>query len=157
MSLPRGTDVRLRVVNTLTTQLRSPPAVQREVEKSDMIDGAMIPLYHAPRYRKGARPAPTEGHPIRWLAHRSQPGHDNIHPTDCEQCGREVGRVLHALGVGRSGQCDTAADPVQLRACCCRLVAGLKAQLHMQRGGGGGGGRSAVLDLTVIIIYGGGG
>ena len=89
----------VRVVDTLTEQLRCPPAVHREVRKSLAIDGSFTP-----RYSEAAWPAATEGTPIRWLRHDSQPGHGRGKPWDCRQCGLEVGRLLNDLMAGQSGR-----------------------------------------------------
>ena len=90
----------IRVVDKLTTALRCPPVVQREVERSTYIDGSSIP-----HYSKAAWPSPTDGPAIRWLEHGDQDGHDGSFPHECEQCGLHVGRLLHDLVVGQSGGC----------------------------------------------------
>ena len=95
----------LRVVDTLRTPLRCPPVVQREVALSCLIDGRATP-----RYSQAAWPSPTEGPAVRWLKHDGQPGHGGGHPQDCQQCGLEVGRLLHHLGVGQSGRCHGTAS-----------------------------------------------
>ena len=95
----------VRVVDTLRTPLRCPPAVQREVQQSVMINDS-----YTPRYSQAAWPSPTEGPAVHWMVHDAQPGHGGGDPRDCQQCGLEVGRLLHHLGVGQSGRCHGTAS-----------------------------------------------
>ena len=85
---------------SLTTCLRSPPSVQRQVQASDMIDGNEVPLYSSTTW-----PAPTDGPAVHWLHHHGQPGHAGDSPEDCQQCGHDIGRHLHHLGVGGTSRC----------------------------------------------------
>ena len=93
---------------SLTTCLRSPPSVQRQVQASRYIDSINIPHYSSTTW-----PAPTDGPAVHWLHHHGQPGHDGVRPERCQQCGHDVGRLLHHLGVGRYGRCH-----VMTHFCC---------------------------------------
>ena len=70
----------------------------------------MINDHLTPRYSQAAWPSPTEGPAVHWLVHAAQPGHGGGHPQYCQQCGLEVGRLLHHLGVGQSGRCHGTAS-----------------------------------------------
>ena len=85
---------------SLTTCLRSPPSVQRQVQASHIIDGSYVPHYSSSSW-----PAPTDGPAVHWLPHHGQPSHAGGPAQDCQQCGHDIGRLLHHLGVGRSGRC----------------------------------------------------
>ena len=93
----------VREVDWLTTPLRCPPSVHREVARSDAIGGHVIPAY-----RQEAWPSPTEGPDVHWLQHDGQPDHGGDEPEDCLQCGLEVGHLLHHLRDGQSGRCHGA-------------------------------------------------
>ena len=90
----------VRTEASLKICLRSPPSVQRQVEASRYIDDSNVPHYSSANW-----PAPTDGPAVRWLQHHGQPGHAEGGPRDCLQCGRDIGRLLHDLGVGGSGRC----------------------------------------------------
>ena len=87
----------LTVEDTLTTPLRCPPAVQRQVEQSRLI-GRDVPNYSTAPW-----PAATEGPAVEWMEHRGQRGHRLGAPENCDRCGQQVGRRLLDLGVGQPG------------------------------------------------------
>ena len=93
-----------------------------------MIDGRDVP-----HYSRQPWPAPTDGPAVRWLKHQLQPGHAGGDPDDCEQCGRDVGHLLHRLRVGQSGRCHGST---------CGSTTG----------GGGGGGVVVVVVVSVAIV-----
>ncbi|KAK7088942.1 hypothetical protein V1264_024640 [Littorina saxatilis] len=82
----------------LTTPLRCPPAVTKEVAKSKEMQGSDIPSYSST-----PAPAATEGPPVRWLPHKSgQDGHTKGTAMNCDVCGDAVVQLLKELGVGQS-------------------------------------------------------
>ena len=85
----------------LTTSLRSPPVVTREVQRSKEIERHHYIL----PYSLPPTPAETDGPPILWRQHRGQPGHTEGEAEDCEECGKVIAKVLKDLGVGQSGTC----------------------------------------------------
>ena len=89
----------LTVEDELTIPLRNPPAVLREVEKSQFFEGCIR------RYSQAPWPAHTDGPEVEPLVHYNQDGHTNGSPQDCEQCGKDIARKLWDLGVGQPGRC----------------------------------------------------
>lgn len=93
------------VKKLLTMCLRSPPAVTREVAKSQSFEpnnSFFIPTYSTP-----STIAPSDGPPVRWLKHsKSLPGHTEGVPLECEECGENVFQLLEELGVGKSAGRD---------------------------------------------------
>ena len=86
-------------VRTLSTPMRCPPAVMREVLQERLINGSSIPHYTSP-----ACPAPTDGPAVRWLKHRGEANHcheGRDHPLDCAECGRLVAALLDDLDVDK--------------------------------------------------------
>ena len=82
----------------LTTPLRCAPAVLRQVEPAlDVWSGAVHP------YSDSGLPAPGDGPSVVRLSHHGN-AHTGLHPTDCEQCGRDVAAQLRRLGVGSGGE-----------------------------------------------------
>ncbi|XP_025113952.1 uncharacterized protein LOC112575976 [Pomacea canaliculata] len=94
-------------VEYLTRPLRSPPAVVREVEQSDMI----YPQFVVKSYSERGVTDHTDGPPVRLLSHRKQ-GHSDGQPGDCVTCGREVASFLHSLRVGVTENVTTASTTV---------------------------------------------
>lgn len=81
---------------TMTTPLRSPPTVIKEVETAwEIIKLNLIDKYTAAYFTE------TEGPPVKFIEHgNDQPGHDTRQPPEeCEKCGREVASVLRELQV----------------------------------------------------------
>ena len=90
----------LTVEDMLTIPLRNPPAVLREVEKSQFFGGSV------PSYSPAPWPAHTDGPKVEPLVHYGQDKHNtNGGPQDCEQCGKEIAKKLRDLGVGQPGRC----------------------------------------------------
>ena len=86
-------------VQTLSTPMRCPPAVMREVMQDQVLNGTNIPCYTSP-----ACAAPTDGLAVRWLKHRGQASHSHggqDNPADCAECGRRVAALLDDLEVGK--------------------------------------------------------
>nr|KAG5685618.1 hypothetical protein BaRGS_001499 [Batillaria attramentaria] len=89
----------------LTTPVRSPPAVMREVQRSVAINDVIVP-----RYSSSATPAPTDGPEVRKLRHynpgdryqRPMSGHTLDWPEKCERCGDNIADLLKELRVGQS-------------------------------------------------------
>ena len=78
----------------LTTPLRCALAVLREV--GPVVD-AWSEAVHP--YTDSGLPAPGDGPSVVRLSH-----HTGFHPTDCEECGRDVADQLRRLGVGSGGE-----------------------------------------------------
>ena len=83
----------------LTTPLRSAPSVIREVQKRL---GVWSREVHD--YSDSGLSAPGDGPSVIKLLHDGD-GHENRHPVDCDQCGRDVATQLTELGVGARGEC----------------------------------------------------
>ncbi|XP_070208288.1 uncharacterized protein [Littorina saxatilis] len=92
----------------LTTPLRCPPTVTKEVAKSKEMKESDIPSYSPT-----PAPAATEGPPVRWLPHKGgQDGHSKGSPMECDVCGDAVVHLLlKELRVGQS----SGSDPLQYR------------------------------------------
>ncbi|KAK7091343.1 uncharacterized protein [Littorina saxatilis] len=87
----------------LTTPLRCPPTVTKEVAKSKEMKESDIPSYSPT-----PAPAATEGPPVRWLPHKSgQDGHGKGSAMKCDICGDAVVQLLNELGVGQSSGPDS--------------------------------------------------
>ncbi|XP_070208606.1 uncharacterized protein [Littorina saxatilis] len=87
----------------LTTPLRCPPTVTKEVAKSKEMKGSDIPSYSST-----PAPAATEGPPVRWLPHKGgQDGHSKGTAMNCNACGDAVVQLLKELGVGQSSGPDS--------------------------------------------------
>ncbi|XP_070209681.1 uncharacterized protein [Littorina saxatilis] len=87
----------------LTTPLRCPPTVTKEVAKSKEMKGSGIPSYSST-----PAPAATEGPPVRWLPHKGgQDGHSKGTAMNCNACGDAVVQLLKELGVGQSSGPDS--------------------------------------------------
>ena len=96
----------LTVEDKLTIPLRNPPAVLREVEKSRFIKDSVHTYRPIPSYNQASFPAPTDGPRVVWLQHNGQDEHSTDGgPQDCEQCGREIARLLKTLIEGEPGRC----------------------------------------------------
>lgn len=79
----------------LTTPLRSPPSVIREIMKADEIQEGYVYNYTA-----SAVPFPTDGPGVKRITHRNgQNGHVEVWPRDCAECGRQIARVLKDLNI----------------------------------------------------------
>lgn len=76
-----------------TRPLRSPPAVVREIKKSQ----EMGSLVHS--YDSRGLPYPTQGPDVKWI-HHERPTHPADRPVDCQKCGEEVAIFLKGLRVG---------------------------------------------------------
>lgn len=81
----------------LTTPLRSPPVVAREVMVADEIKTDLA----VDGYTTIDVPVSTEGPSVRRITHyRNKSGHIGTWPRDCKQCGLEVALILEELNVG---------------------------------------------------------
>ena len=85
----------------LTEPLRTPPAVSEEVQQSSwMVHGNSVYPY-----TDVTSPLPSQGHRPRVLFHDGA-GHTEKHPPDCEECGREIARLLlDEFHMGSTGVC----------------------------------------------------
>ncbi|KAK7091347.1 hypothetical protein V1264_009040 [Littorina saxatilis] len=92
----------------LTTPLRCPPTVTKEVAKSKEMKKSGIPSYSST-----PAPAATEGPPVKWLPHKGgQDGHTRGSAMACNVCGDAVVHLLlKELRVGQS----SGSDPLQYR------------------------------------------
>ncbi|XP_070188705.1 uncharacterized protein [Littorina saxatilis] len=98
----------------LTTPLRSPPVVTREVSKSVGLTSTKT----IPPYCIRFVPAATDGPAIKWLKHSKEPGHSNGQPMNCGACGEAIMELLLELGVGKeaSAAASAVAAPTMVRA-----------------------------------------
>ncbi|XP_070209680.1 uncharacterized protein [Littorina saxatilis] len=88
----------------LTTPLRCPPTVTKEVAKSRVMKESS----GIPSYSSTPAPAATEGPPVRWLPHKGgQDGHSRCTAMNCNACGDAVVQLLKELGVGQSSGPDS--------------------------------------------------
>lgn len=87
----------------LTEPLRTPPTVSNAVQQSEWMRHGISRVYP---YTDASSPLPSVGLPSRDLLHDDRPGHEVRHPQDCEECGREIARLLlDELQVGSTGRC----------------------------------------------------
>lgn len=85
----------------LTTSLRSPPVITKEVMKAKHIQDGNVHNYTASDI-----PVLSDGPEPKRIKHRDQQGHTGHWPDNCMECGRQIARVLSDLGIkppGRSG------------------------------------------------------
>ena len=73
----------------LTEPLRTPPSVTREVQQCE----SMTPGGSVHHYTAGPAPLPCDGPTPRVVVHAGQ-GHGAGLTIDCEECGRQVARIL---------------------------------------------------------------
>ncbi|KAL8621116.1 hypothetical protein ACOMHN_048158 [Nucella lapillus] len=88
-------------VRTLQEPLRCPPSVTTLLQKSDEIQGNIVPRYSDPRH-----PVATHGPPVCRLQHKGQPGHSgDYRPWRCDMCSDAVVNIItRELRVGQPGQ-----------------------------------------------------
>lgn len=85
----------------ITDPLRSSPLVQKEVQKG------FSGLKDVYPYSSAGVPSPCDGPEVIHLRHGGE-GHQGTWPTDCRQCGRNIGDKLRELGVGVAGMSATS-------------------------------------------------
>lgn len=94
--LRRASRSKVLKVGKLTEPLRSSPVVQREVQRGFR---SLTDVY--PYSREGV-PSPWDGPEVVRLRHEGK-SHQVRWPTECRQCGRDIGEKLRELGVGAKG------------------------------------------------------
>ncbi|XP_070208397.1 uncharacterized protein [Littorina saxatilis] len=98
----------------LTQPLRTPPSVTRQVQLSDFIRDGYVRGYTA-----ASCPPPCDGPAPLYLYHTGQGHSAEEDPRDCQQCGREVARILTEdlhVGVAVTGRSThTSQPPLQHR------------------------------------------
>lgn len=81
----------------LTTPLRSPPVVVKEVMKAEEISKKKS--VHP--YIFNSTATPVDGPPVKIIQHtKDQSGHTDTRPYNCVECGHRVAMVLEELSVG---------------------------------------------------------
>lgn len=82
-------------VKIFTRPLRSPPTVVTEVALSEELGDDVA------AYTERGVPDHTHGPPVKFVYHRG-PSHDEEHPRNCVQCGKDVASFIRSLGVGQT-------------------------------------------------------
>ncbi|XP_025107849.1 uncharacterized protein LOC112572399 isoform X2 [Pomacea canaliculata] len=102
--LRRASRSKVLKVGKLTEPLRSSPVVQREVQRGFRNLRDVYP------YSREGVPSPWDGPEVIRLRHEGK-SHQGRWPTECRQCGRDIGEKLRELGVGAKEAWPTSAVP----------------------------------------------
>ncbi|XP_070184129.1 uncharacterized protein [Littorina saxatilis] len=88
----------------LTEPLRTPPSITRYVQRMGEGGGVL-------GYTNTASPLPCDGPPLLSVLHSGQGHSAGGDLSDCLQCGREVGQILHMLRIGETGRSSSSPQP----------------------------------------------
>ncbi|XP_025100505.1 uncharacterized protein LOC112567860 [Pomacea canaliculata] len=96
-------------VKIFTRPLRSPPTVVTEVALSQELGDDVA------AYTERGVPDHTHGPSVKFVYHCG-PSHDEEHPRNCVQCGKDVASFIGSLGVGETDDNSRPSEPLALVA-----------------------------------------